>query len=348
MNEWSYYYDGGNIKEIYQKSIHQLNQQAGIRWLNWTHQPVVNEMLKVADFWLQYVDGIYLKNLELIHTAQSQRTNGQLDYSVDSINREKILLNFLQQLRRLADNHERIYAQQRKLSSVVNVPKKILICSSRLLSPILLSNGNAIKRRRQTSTSRNFDSKRLQRQTRSISLAQEQRPHSPLLLQHEYRPEFDELDLNDLEDVREISADSHKMLPASVLINSNSASNNSSFLSGQRNKSRLKGKSPTIRASLYHYFDLVHFQLKLQPNRIDTIRDQVNFVFLNRPADFPAIMWTIGGVSRSRLANQLGPQYTMASLFLLAMMPGTISIFYGDEIGLENVYDSSNNNVSLN
>lgn len=326
-----------------------MNQQAGIRWLNWSHQPVVNEILKVADFWLQYVDGIYLKNLELIQ-IESPRTSGQLDYNVDSINREKILLNFLQQLRRIAENHERTYAQQSKLTSVVNVPKKILICSSRLLSPILLSNGNAIKRRRQTTTARNFDNKRplLQRQTRSAnSLAKKQRPNGPLLLQHEYRPEFDELDLNDLEDVREISADSHKMLPASVSINSNSASNNSSFLSGQRNKSRLKMKSSTKRASIYHYFDLVHFQLKLQPNRIDTIRDQVNFVFLNRPADFPAIMWTIGGVSRSRLANQLGPQYTMASLFLLAMMPGTISIFYGDEIGLENVYDLSNNNVSF-
>ena len=42
---------------------------------------------------------------------------------------------------------------------------------------------------------------------------------------------------------------------------------------------------------------------------------------------------------RSRLATRIGGQHSLAAAFLLIMLPGTISLFYGDEIGLEDSYD---------
>ena len=336
----------------------------GGRWLNWSNEAIPKQILKIADFWLRYVDGIYLKNLDRIHINDddSGDDSGHGDNTV-LIKREKILLEFLQRLRRISDG----YQQQQQKST-----KKILICSSHLLSPLLSANRRvaaaaaaAAKRRRQTSSS--F-----------------QQNHPPLPRPHpnhqnEFRPEFDELDMNDFFDnpitdddqnddnknidsdsehrqqsissgYRKIhaSANSQKMLPSDSTSTS-SASSTSIVKHGHHNQSL------SIR-SIYHYFDLVHFELIIRPNHIDTIRDQVNFVFLNRPTDFPTIMWSLGGLNshrhqrrrrplyrQLRLANRIGSSnYSLACLFMLTMMPGTIMIFYGDEIGLTNLYQNQN------
>uniref|UniRef100_A0A6P6YL49 alpha-glucosidase n=1 Tax=Dermatophagoides pteronyssinus TaxID=6956 RepID=A0A6P6YL49_DERPT len=340
----------------------------GGRWLNWSNEAIPKQMLKIADFWLRYVDGIYLKNLDRIHINDddSGGDNPSGD-NIGLIKREKILLEFLQRLRRISDGYQQQQQQQKST-------KKILICSSHLLSPLLTANRRvaaaaaaAAKRRRQTSSS--F-----------------QQNHPPLPRPHpnhqnEFRPEFDELDMNDFFDnpitdddqnddnknidsdsdseqqsissgYRKIhaSANSQKMLPSSDSTSTSSLST-SIVNHGHHNQSL------SIR-SIYHYFDLVHFELIIRPNHIDTIRDQVNFVFLNRPADFPTIMWSLGGNSghrhqrrrrplyrQLRLANRIGSSnYSLACLFMLTMMPGTIMIFYGDEIGLTNLYNQNQQN----
>ncbi|CAG2165215.1 unnamed protein product [Oppiella nova] len=86
------------------------------------------------------------------------------------------------------------------------------------------------------------------------------------------------------------------------------------------------------------YFDLIDFQLNIDINKTETIRDQVNAIFLNSP-NTPWIHWSVGDVERSRLATRIGSQYTMTVSFLLIMLPGTISWFYGDEIALHDTYD---------
>ncbi|KAH9423355.1 hypothetical protein DERP_003634, partial [Dermatophagoides pteronyssinus] len=340
----------------------------GGRWLNWSNEAIPKQILKIADFWLRYVDGIYLKNLDKIHINDddSGGDNPSGDNTV-LIKREKILLEFLQRLRRISDGYQQQQQQQKST-------KKILICSSHLLSPLLTANRRvaaaaaaaaAKKRRRQTSFQQNYPP------------LPRPRPNH----QNEFRPEFDELDMNDFFDnpitdddqnddnknidsdsdseqqsissgYRKIhaSANSQKMLPSSDSTSTSSLST-SIVNHGHHNQSL------SIR-SIYHYFDLVHFELIIRPNHIDTIRDQVNFVFLNRPADFPTIMWSLGGNSghrhqrrrrplyrQLRLANRIGSSnYSLACLFMLTMMPGTIMIFYGDEIGLTNLYNQNQQN----
>ncbi|KAH9526573.1 hypothetical protein DERF_000648 [Dermatophagoides farinae] len=358
----------------------------GGRWLNWNNEAIPKHMLKVADFWLRYVDGLYLKNLEKIHVdfdGDDDNDNGNdngdniaLSDSMMKKRREKILLDFLQRLRRIFDYHDQLYAKTNKITEMIKIPKKILICSSHLLSP-LLSSVTAAKRRRRR---RRQQHQQQHQQQQTMFNGNNYSPSMPLHnnKQNEFRPEFDELDMNDFFDPTEsttisdeedgypkILANSHKMLPSSSSISSASKSLNHSLFSSsilnhqqQRNSitttttTNFNNKSLIIKSSIrsiYHYFDLVHFELKLQPNRIDNIRDQMNYVFLNRPLDFPPIMWSIGGSTKhKRLVNRMnGTNYSLASLFVLAMMPGTISIFYGDEIGLSNVYDFRSHNVFI-
>uniref|UniRef100_A0A6P6Y809 Uncharacterized protein LOC113794734 n=2 Tax=Dermatophagoides pteronyssinus TaxID=6956 RepID=A0A6P6Y809_DERPT len=95
----------------------------GGRWLNWSNEAIPKQILKIADFWLRYVDGIYLKNLDKIHINDddSGGDNPSGDNTV-LIKREKILLEFLQRLRRISDGYQQQQQQQKST-------KKILICS---------------------------------------------------------------------------------------------------------------------------------------------------------------------------------------------------------------------------
>jgi glycosidase len=97
---------------------------------------------------------------------------------------------------------------------------------------------------------------------------------------------------------------------------------------------------------IFSFFDLIDFQLSYQINKTETIRDQVNAIFLNAPKSFPWIHWNIGDVRTSRVASLIGDEYSLTSIFLLIMLPGTISVFYGDEIGLQNSFDTISHKVN--
>ncbi|GFR22349.1 aamy domain-containing protein, partial [Trichonephila clavata] len=49
----------------------------------------------------------------------------------------------------------------------------------------------------------------------------------------------------------------------------------------------------------------------------------------------PSIVWHLGGVETMRLNGKIGGDSNMAALFLLSILPGSFSTFYGDEIGLQ-------------
>lgn len=248
--------------------------------LNWSHEAVRIQMLKVADYWLRHVDGLYLKNLHQI-------------YVDSSANRDQVLRDFLQRLRRIVDYHQKLKSHELGLVDQLSA-KKILICSSELVDPYL----SRIKRHRKSSST---------------------------------QPEV--LDLT--------PAMNHHVMPLNTTHNRTDKTNGTTTTT-QNNFTVIK------QQQLYSFFDLIHFELKVARNETDNIRDQVNYVFLNRPADFPMIMWSVGSVHRSRLATRYGSQWVLASAFLLTMMPGTVSMFYGDEIGLQDVYDIYTQNVSGN
>lgn len=252
--------------------------------LNWSHEPVRIQMLKVADYWLRHVDGLYLKNLNQVYVEHNET-------------RDDLLRDFLQRLRRIVAYHQQLKSQELGLK-VGLASKKILICDSELVGSYL----SRIKRRRQTRDGGGG----------SVSSG----------------PQIGVLDYPD--DMLSSVLMSHHVMPSNQ---SNPTQSNISV-------------AKIHNMDLYAYFDLVHFVLNIQHNKTDTIRDQVNDVFLNRPAHFPTILWSINSVQQARLATRFGARWTLASIFLLTMMPGTVSIFYGDEIGLQDVYDIYTQNVS--
>lgn len=88
------------------------------------------------------------------------------------------------------------------------------------------------------------------------------------------------------------------------------------------------------------FFDLVDYRIELLgvdfKQQIDAVQKGVLF---SKP-NYPWPLWTIGGEDRSRLASRVETMNgTLAALLVNMMLPGTPSIFYGDEIGLDNLHD---------
>ncbi|CAG2111926.1 unnamed protein product [Medioppia subpectinata] len=215
--------------------LHRDSHFGGRLHLNWSHPGVRHQMFQVFDFWLQYIDGFYLKRLE--------------DLYVDS---EAIVYNILSELR--------LRANRGVMSGGHGVgvgAHKVLICSSSFV----------------------------------------QKRHK-LLLNYMRDP---------------------------------LAPNDPRFSATPNNASK-------HTTDINSYFDLIDFQLNIDTNQTETIRDQVNAIFLNSP-NTPWIHWSVGDVERSRLATRIGSQYSVTVCFLLIMLPGTISWFYGDEIALHDTYD---------
>lgn len=56
------------------------------------------------------------------------------------------------------------------------------------------------------------------------------------------------------------------------------------------------------------------------------------------PGDGPFIHWSLSGVSQRR-TNELSPNTTLAATLMELMLPGSPSIFYGDEVALQTAHD---------
>lgn len=89
--------------------------------------------------------------------------------------------------------------------------------------------------------------------------------------------------------------------------------------------------------------DLVDIQLIIEGG-VEKISKQIESVFngtLFSKASNPWVHWSLSSENATRLANKLPfGNATLGATLLQLMLPGTPSIFYGDEIGLKQVLDS--------
>lgn len=98
----------------------------------------------------------------------------------------------------------------------------------------------------------------------------------------------------------------------------------------------------SILDTILSNIDLVDVQLNIE-DRTDNFAKQIES-FLNgtlfAKASMPWIHWNLGSVETTRLANRLyHSNATLGVTLLQLMLPGTASIFYGDEIGLKQISD---------
>lgn len=96
---------------------------------------------------------------------------------------------------------------------------------------------------------------------------------------------------------------------------------------------------------LLNRIDLVDVKLDLETDT-NSIRHQVESIqngTLFSKAGVPWVHWSIGNVESRRLASRLSHgNATLGATLLQLMLPGTQSIFYGDEVGLQDVSDPEN------
>lgn len=96
-------------------------------------------------------------------------------------------------------------------------------------------------------------------------------------------------------------------------------------------------KSAAARNSILTRIDLVDVTLRIS-NGTKAIKEQVESItkgLLFEKPGYPWVQWSIGGVDSNRMASSLQVKNaTMAASLLGMMLPGTPSIFYGDEIGI--------------
>jgi len=89
--------------------------------------------------------------------------------------------------------------------------------------------------------------------------------------------------------------------------------------------------------------DLIDVSLDIVTNGTEGLKTQVDKLVkgaLFKKPGYPWIHWNIGNIDTRRLASQLPTgNATLAAVLFEMMLPGTPSIFYGDEIGLKEIKD---------
>ncbi|KAH7973169.1 hypothetical protein HPB52_022504 [Rhipicephalus sanguineus] len=83
-------------------------------------------------------------------------------------------------------------------------------------------------------------------------------------------------------------------------------------------------------------FDLLDVHVPLEGGP-----DNVTQIMASRYAQDPWLSWNLGDSESPRLASRLVEVDPLAALFTLWGMPGTVSLFYGDEIGMKDSLDQS-------
>lgn len=107
----------------------------------------------------------------------------------------------------------------------------------------------------------------------------------------------------------------------------------------------IQSLNSTNRQVVMEYVDLIDVYINARNGTqqiANTIEEAMNITDSQPPNDGPWIHWTLGGVNEKRISN---PQYrdiTLAATLMQLMLPGTPSIFYGDEVALQTAYDPNN------
>lgn len=96
-----------------------------------------------------------------------------------------------------------------------------------------------------------------------------------------------------------------------------------------------------------NYIDLIDVHVVVN-NGTTSIQNHINETLKGVFApseDGPWIHWSLGGVGKERLTRGVTANVTLASILMQLMLPGSPSVFYGDEIALESSHDPHNEHV---
>ncbi|XP_059616802.1 alpha-amylase 3-like [Phlebotomus argentipes] len=96
-----------------------------------------------------------------------------------------------------------------------------------------------------------------------------------------------------------------------------------------------------VAEKIKHCVDLVDVFVDVS-NGTKVIAERVQAMLNSRhlaPGFGPWIHWSLGGVTERRLAQGTSSNTSLAAILMQLMLPGTPSIFYGDEVALQEVYD---------
>ncbi|XP_045473117.1 neutral and basic amino acid transport protein rBAT-like [Harmonia axyridis] len=108
--------------------------------------------------------------------------------------------------------------------------------------------------------------------------------------------------------------------------------------------------SEDVRESVMNNVNLIDIKLNIEKGANEITRRIYNVEnsTLFTKAGNPWIHWSIGDEDTMRLANRLPHgNSTLGALLLNLMLPGSPSIFYGDEIGLRQIHDPSGDRDDL-
>ncbi|XP_076181656.1 alpha-amylase 3 isoform X2 [Ptiloglossa arizonensis] len=98
-------------------------------------------------------------------------------------------------------------------------------------------------------------------------------------------------------------------------------------------------KSNAVRNAILKWMDLVDVTLTVASGTKEIkkqVEDVTKGLLFEKPG-YPWVHWSIGGVDSKRVASSISVKNaTIAATLLGMMLPGTPSIFYGDEIGIRN------------
>lgn len=103
----------------------------------------------------------------------------------------------------------------------------------------------------------------------------------------------------------------------------------------------LKAKGSVLNNLMYK-INLLEVTLDVG-NGTKSIKQQINNIVegpLWQKPGLPWVLWNVGNVDSSRLVTKVAKNNTLSALLLNLMLPGTPSVFYGDEIGLDEISEA--------
>ncbi|XP_076359584.1 amino acid transporter heavy chain SLC3A1-like [Tachypleus tridentatus] len=103
----------------------------------------------------------------------------------------------------------------------------------------------------------------------------------------------------------------------------------------------VKEKTFRYMVSLLKLCDILDFRLHFNGTNIQDFREQLTVADeWNFYSSLSWVNWHIGGSETTRLATRIDTTYTLSTVILLLMLPGSVSLFYGDEINLQDSKDA--------
>ena len=111
-------------------------------------------------------------------------------------------------------------------------------------------------------------------------------------------------------------------------------------------KALKKAKNDEAKNAILLNTDLIDVTVRVS-NGTEDIKAQINEVLdsvLFEKLEYPWVQWTVGNVDTKRVASTLAVSNASVAVSLMAMMlPGTPSIFYGDEVNYKKLLWSKKN-----